>query len=68
MGHTPTGPHPAVAQAAREMLNKILENELSGVVSTAVACLGLYRDPVIALQRRPRRDPPRGAIVIHGAA
>ncbi len=47
MGHTPTGPHPAVAQAAREMLNKS-ENELSGVVSTAVACLGLYRDPVIA--------------------
>jgi type IV secretion system protein VirD4 len=45
--HTPTGAHPAVAQAAREMLNKS-ENELSGVVSTAVACLGLYRDPVIA--------------------
>lgn len=45
--HTPSGAHPAVAQAAREMLNKS-ENELSGVVSTAVACLGLYRDPVIA--------------------
>jgi type IV secretion system protein VirD4 len=45
--HTPEGAHPAVAQAAREMLNKS-ENELSGVVSTAVACLGLYRDPVIA--------------------
>jgi type IV secretion system protein VirD4 len=45
--HLPTGPHPAIAQAAREMLNKS-DNELSGVVSTAMACLGLYRDPVIA--------------------
>jgi type IV secretion system protein VirD4 len=36
-----------VAQAAREMMNKS-ENELSGVFSTAMACLGLYRDPVIA--------------------
>jgi len=45
--HLPTGTHPLVAQAAREMLNKS-ENELSGVFSTAMACLGLYRDPVIA--------------------
>ena len=45
--HLATGPHPMVAQAAREMLNKS-ENELSGVFSTAMACLGLYRDPVIA--------------------
>jgi type IV secretion system protein VirD4 len=45
--HLPSGPHPAVAQAAREMLNKS-ENELSGVFSTAMSCLGLYRDPVIA--------------------
>jgi type IV secretion system protein VirD4 len=45
--HLPTGPHPAVAQAAREMLNKS-DNELSGVFSTAMACLGLYRDPVVA--------------------
>lgn len=44
--HLPSGPHPAVAQAAREMLNKS-DNELSGVMSTALACLGLYRDPVI---------------------
>ena len=29
------------------MLNKS-ENELSGVFSTAMACLGLYRDPVVA--------------------
>jgi type IV secretion system protein VirD4 len=45
--HLPSGPHPAVSQVAREMLNKS-ENELSGVYSTAMACLGLYRDPVIA--------------------
>jgi type IV secretion system protein VirD4 len=29
------------------MLNKS-DNELSGVFSTAMACLGLYRDPVVA--------------------
>jgi type IV secretion system protein VirD4 len=46
-GHLPEGPHPVVAQAAREMLNKS-DNELSGVFSTAMACLGLYRDPIIA--------------------
>ena len=45
--HLPEGPHPVVAQAAREMLNKS-DNERSGVFSTAMACLGLYRDPVIA--------------------
>jgi type IV secretion system protein VirD4 len=45
--HLPSGPHPVVAQTAREMLNKS-KNELSGVVSTAMSCLGLYRDPVIA--------------------
>ncbi len=45
--HLPSGPHPVVAQAAREMLNKS-DNELSGVLSTAMSCLGLYRDPVIA--------------------
>jgi len=45
--HTSDGPHPAVAQAAREMMSKS-DNELSGVFSTAMACLGLYRDPVIA--------------------
>jgi type IV secretion system protein VirD4 len=47
MSHLPTGPHSVVAQVAREMLNKS-DNELSGVYSTAMACLGLYRDPVIA--------------------
>jgi len=45
--HLSGGPHPAVAEVAREMLNKSA-NELSGVYSTAVAFLGLYRDPVIA--------------------
>lgn len=40
-------PHPVVAQAARELLNKS-ENERSGVLSTAMSFLGLYRDPVIA--------------------
>jgi type IV secretion system protein VirD4 len=45
--HLPSGPHPLVAQAAREMLNKS-DNELSGVFSTAMGCLGLYRDPVVA--------------------
>ncbi len=45
--HLREGPHPVVAQVAREMLNKS-DNERSGVFSTAMACLGLYRDPVIA--------------------
>ncbi|HEV3189560.1 MAG TPA: IncP-type conjugal transfer protein TraG, partial [Polyangiaceae bacterium] len=45
--HLPEGPHPVVSQVAREMLNKS-DNELSGVVSTAVSCLGLYRDPLVA--------------------
>ena len=41
------GPHPVVASAARELLNKS-DNERSGVLSTAMSFLGLYRDPVIA--------------------
>ncbi|MBU0669740.1 MAG: IncP-type conjugal transfer protein TraG, partial [Alphaproteobacteria bacterium] len=41
------GVHPVVASAARELLNKS-ENERSGVLSTAMSFLGLYRDPVIA--------------------
>ena len=36
-----------IASSAREMLNKA-DNELSGVVSTAVANLALYRDPIVA--------------------
>ncbi len=39
--------HPVVAQAARELMNKS-ENERSGVLSTAVSFLGLYRDPTVA--------------------
>ncbi|MEL6623034.1 MAG: conjugal transfer protein TraG, partial [Pseudomonadota bacterium] len=45
--HLGDRPHPAVAQAARELLNKS-ENERSGVLSTAMSFLSLYRDPVIA--------------------
>ncbi|MDA9404530.1 IncP-type conjugal transfer protein TraG [Bradyrhizobium sp. CCBAU 45389] len=41
------GAHPVVASTARELLNKS-ENERSGVLSTAMSFLGLYRDPVVA--------------------
>jgi type IV secretion system protein VirD4 len=41
------GRHPVIASAARELLNKS-ENERSGVLSTAMSFLGLYRDPVVA--------------------
>jgi type IV secretion system protein VirD4 len=46
---TPDAPcaHPVVASAAREVLNKS-ENERSGVLSTAMSLLGLYRDPTVA--------------------
>ncbi|MBC2665762.1 conjugal transfer protein TraG [Novosphingobium flavum] len=46
---TADGPivHPVVASAAREVLNKS-ENERSGVLSTAMSFLGLYRDPTVA--------------------
>jgi len=39
--------HPVVASAARELLNKS-PNELSGVLSTAMSFLGVYRDPIVA--------------------
>ncbi len=45
------GVHPVVASAARELLNKS-ENERSGVLSTAMSFLGLYRDPVVACVTR----------------
>ena len=45
--HLGDRPHPVVAAAAQELLNKS-ENERSGVLSTAMSFLGLYRDPVIA--------------------
>ncbi|VTZ50499.1 Conjugal transfer protein TraG [Methylocella tundrae] len=41
------GPHPVIASAARELLNKS-GNERSGVLSTAMSFLGLYRDPIVA--------------------
>src|SRR5258708_4880475 len=43
--HVADRPHPVVASAARELLNKS-ENERSGVLCTATPFLGLYRDPV----------------------
>lgn len=45
--HLGDRPHPVVAAAARELLNKA-ENERSGVLSTALSFLTLYRDPVVA--------------------
>src|SRR5215216_6026167 len=45
------GTHPVIASAARELLNKS-ENERSGVLSTAMSFLGLYRDPVVAQATR----------------
>ncbi len=45
--HLEDAPHPVVASAAREVLNKS-DNERSGVLSTAMSFLGLYRDPTVA--------------------
>jgi len=45
--HRDGEPHPVVAQEARSLLNKS-ENERSGVVSTALSFLSLYRDPLVA--------------------
>ena len=45
------GAHPVIASAARELLNKS-DNERSGVLSTAMSFLGLYRDPIIAAVTR----------------
>ena len=41
------GVHAVIASSARELLNKS-DNERSGVLSTAMSFLGLYRDPVVA--------------------
>ena len=43
--------HPVVASAARELLDKS-PNERSGVLSTAMSFLGLYRDPTVAAVTR----------------
>ena len=45
--HTDDRTHAVVAAAARDMLNKS-ENERSGVLSTAMSFLSLYRDPIVA--------------------
>jgi len=45
--HLGDAPHPVVSSAAREVLNKS-DNERSGVLSTAMSFLGLYRDPTVA--------------------
>lgn len=49
-GH-PTNVHPVVASSARDMLNKA-DNERSGVLSTAMSFLTLYRDPIVAMNTR----------------
>lgn len=43
----PNNVHPVVAASARDMLNKS-ENEASGVLSTAMSFLALYRDPIVS--------------------
>ena len=58
------GVHPVVASAARELLNKS-DNERSGVLSTAMSYLGLYRDPVVA--QVTRRCDWRIADLVDGA-
>ena len=45
--------HPVAAATARELLNKS-ENERSGVLSTAVSSLGLYRDPLVSRNNEHR--------------
>ncbi|MBU2839822.1 type IV secretory system conjugative DNA transfer family protein [Acidithiobacillus thiooxidans] len=43
----PTKVHQAIAQSAKEMINKA-DNEKSGVISTMMSFLSIYRDPIIA--------------------
>ena len=45
--HLGNKPHPVIASTAQEMLNKS-EPELSGVLSTAMSFLALYRDQIVA--------------------
>ena len=51
--HLGASAHPLVAETAQQMLNKA-DEEMSGIVSTALACLTIYQDPIIA---RPRLSP-----------
>mgnify|MGYP000268256995 CR=1 FL=1 len=44
--HVDGEPHPFIAGAARDMANKE-EKELSGVLSTAVSFMTIYRDPLV---------------------
>ena len=60
----PQGVHPVIASSARELLNKS-DNERSGVLSTAMSFLGLYRDPVVA--KVTRRCDWRIADLVEGA-
>lgn len=46
-GGYPVRTHPVVSNVAREMLNKSPE-ERSGIISTTLSFLALYRDPIIA--------------------
>ncbi|MBC5826837.1 MAG: type IV secretory system conjugative DNA transfer family protein [Candidatus Eremiobacteraeota bacterium] len=46
-GGSETAIHPVVAQSAKDMLNKA-DSEKSGVLSTAMSFLTLYRDPIVA--------------------
>jgi type IV secretion system protein VirD4 len=62
LGHAQV--HPVVASTARELLNKS-DNERSGVLSTAMSFLGLYRDPVVA--QVTRQCDWRIADLTHGA-
>ncbi len=60
----PQGVHPVIASSARELLNKS-DNERSGVLSTAMSFLGLYRDPVVA--KVTRRCDWRISDLVEGA-
>lgn len=46
-GHLDGQPHPAIASAARDMMDRP-EEEAGSVLSTAKSYLALYRDPVVA--------------------
>ena len=54
--HLPSGSHPLISSTARAMLDKAPE-ELSGVVSTALSYLSLYRDPLVAEDSVNRGEP-----------
>ncbi|MBU0682719.1 MAG: type IV secretory system conjugative DNA transfer family protein [Candidatus Omnitrophica bacterium] len=45
--HKPTKTHPVVASVARELKNKAYD-ECSGIVSTAISFVSMYRDTIIA--------------------